>query len=429
MSSVERKLQIPDYEIVDPVVDYNPGTDPVDIPSLLIAIEHDDVEDVANNGATPRGSVVVTHWQAGCLEQIDPRPGLTSAVGEEIQDSIVATATTAATTDTGLEGDYTFTLEDGGTNNGVLTIIRYPIERLARSDTGITTTEDDDTTTEFCLRLALADGDGDDVAFRNVDVSITYNIDNLASIQFDTQEDNQGESPSADIDLGEFGTSSAFVAFDGNDFFTAAPLVFDSEASQGQALTFVVVPNSDTFINPATGDPFPFDATPELDLLALETCVLWIDSAQSNDDTVLAASGPDPGEPQLFVVEDGFPTSTVDLLDCDGRDSGQPFMSTIVPGVDFCVLTFNPTADFILPDETIVNFRCEVTMEFDGSRRRGLQGATNLVPGQQFSLSTPVTTFVLAGSNEATIESCTAGCFFLFCWFRFMSCWIMSILG
>ena len=440
-ASVARKLI--QSRIAAPVVSYNPaisdpltGVPPVDVPSLLIAFEHEDVRDVINGGGDLTGSIQVTHWTAGCSQEITGATPFSSVLGEDIQDPIVPVplvpSATAAPAATGLNADYVFELtdEDATTpmHNGVLTIIRYPISTLAVSNQGVTTENNGAFTTRFCTRLSITNGVGTEVGFRSVDVTLQYSLNNLASVGIGTDEDNQDERPSDDVELGDFGTFPVLVTFEGSDFFTAFPVTIDLEASQGQALTFVVFPTSSL-------SSFRFGLTTELDMVALETCVVWIDSAQSTDDTVLAASGPDPGEPQLLVVEDGFPTSAVDLLDCDGRDSGQPFINgAFAPGVDFCVLMFNPSAEFILPDETIVSFRCEVTMEFDGTgsrrrRGRGLQGATDLVPGQQFSLSTPVTTFVLAGSNEATIESCTAGCFFLFCWFRFMSCWISSVVG
>ena len=248
------------------------------------------------------------------------------------------------------------------------------------------------------------------------------------------------ETTTAPTSLGGFILAGQiFVLLNGSDDFFTAPeedLAANEPLSEGQTLYFAVAPAT------VQGG---FALTTEIDLLAFESCTLWIDSSPT--DLVLV---PDPGEPQLALVgaDDGVVSDAVNMIECGEREAAA------FPGISVCVLAVDLPADddsefFAAGNETLVSLTCDISMVFQGdgtrrSRRRHLQ-TDALTPGQEFTLSSSVSTFSTVGNvpddtpiDDASVDdnnedggddSCIDGCFFLLCWFRFVFCWIIRVFG
>ena len=406
------------YEIATPLVNYNPNdgnpsdtnSNPINFPSILIAMEHDDVTGVIPTN-TQYGSIQLRHFKAGCTEEIQVDSG--TALGEARQDPIapadtsVSTGTEAVAPDvTGLNGDYNFVLQDGSdTLNGVLTIIRYPVDVLTNEAAGITETNTatGESTTRFCTRLELVDGLTPPVVrgFRTIDVTLRFSQDNLSDLTIDTVEDNEDEIP-VPTELGDFSVSMYRAE---PDDLTTPILVGDVGAivNQGEQFTIALVPQVD--------QGGGVQETTEVNIVSVESCVFFLD-ALGNVGTQ------DPGDTFDEVISDNNAEDNVEGFRCEESVFGNDIVG--------CVFAVGLSAEFFnvpssSPDTSLVSGQCTVMLEFQGTRRR-----VQVSLEEGFSLSTGVGILV---ENNFVEESCTDGCFFLFCWIRFIFCFIQSILA
>ena len=405
------------YEIATPLVNYNPNdgnptdtdSNPIDSPSVLIAMEHDDVTGVISTN-TRYGSIRLRHFKAGCTEEILVDVG--TALGEVIQDPIEPADTSDSTGAqgvapdvTGLNGDYNFVLQDGSdTLNGVLTIIRYPVDVLTNEAAGITETNTatGESTTRFCTRLELVDGLTPPVVrgFRTIDVTLRFSQDNLSDLTIDTVEDNEDEIP-VPTELGDFSVSMYRAE---PDDLTTPILVGDVGAivNQGEQFTIALVPQVD--------QGGGVQETTEVNIVSVESCVFFLD-ALGNVGTQ------DPGDTFDEVISDNNAEDNVEGFRCEESVFGNDIVG--------CVFAVGLSAEFFnvpssSPDTSLVSGQCTVMLEFQGTRRR-----VQVSLEEGFSLSTGVGILV---ENNFVEESCTDGCFFLFCWIRFIFCFIQSIL-
>ena len=404
------------YQIATPLVNYNPkngnptdaNSNSIDFPSVLIAMEHDDVTGVLG---TPRyGSIQLRHFTAGCTEEI--LVGVGTVLGEVIQDPIEPADTSNASGGesvapevTGLNNDYNFVLQDGTTLNGVLTIIRYPVEVLTNEAAGITETNTatGESMTRFCTRLELVDGATPPVVrgFRSIDVTLRFSQDNLSDLTIDTVEDNDNEVPVVPTELGDFSVSMYRAE---PDDLTTPILVDDAGAivNQGEQFTIALVPQVDR--GGGASD------TTEVNIVSVESCVFFIDSLGN------AGGTQDPGDIFDEVISDNNAEDNVEGFRCEESVFGNDIAG--------CVFSVGLSEEFFnvpssSPDTSLVNGQCIVMLEFEGARRR-----VQVSLEEDFSLATGVGILV---ENNFVEESCTAGCFFLFCWIRFIFCFFQSI--
>ena len=422
------------YQIVRPLVNYNPNdgnptdatSNPINSPTVLIGMEHDDVTGVLGNA--PFGSIQLRHFRAGCTEEILVDTG--TALGEDRQNpippvdpTIVTGAQAAAPAVTGLNGDYNFVLQDGaGTLNGVLTIIRYPVDVLTNEAAGITETDltTGVSTTRFCTRLELVNGSGRVRGFRSVDVTLRFSQNNFSDLIIDTVEDTIGEVPDTPTDLGAF--SVRLYRAEPDDLTTE---IFAGNAgavvNQGEQFTIALVPQADE------GDGTVTDTT-VVNIVSVESCVFFIDS--------VGGSAQDPGDTFDLVISNNNAADNVEGFRCEesvfGNDIvgcvfsvglGAEFFNVAPPGTGQCSATVSLLPGFLddppsFPDTTVVNGQCIVMLEFQGARRRV---QASFEDGQEFSLAT--STGILVENNFVP-----ARCFVLFCGIRFMACFALSIL-
>ena len=398
------------------MVNYNPNdgnptdvsVNPIISPSVLIAMEHDDVTGVIPSN-TRYGSIRLRHFKAGCSEEILVNVG--TALGEVIQDPIrpeitadISGAQFVAPDVTGLNGNYNFVLQDGAdTLNGVLTIIRYPVDVLTNEAAGVTETDltTGESTTRFCTRLELVTGETPPVVrgFRSIDVTFGFSEDNLSDLTIDTVEDDADEAP-ATTELGDF--SVRMYRADPDNLATEVATVLN----QGEQFTIALVPQVIRVGGVAD--------TTEVNIVAVESCAFFI------DDSNLGTQDPDETFDQ--VISDNIAGSNVDGFLCDESVFG------IGNDIVGCVFSVGLNTDFFFvpsssTDTTTVTGQCTVMLEFQGARRR-MQ--VSLEEGEEFSLATSTAVLLENNSVEA---SCTDGCFFLFCGIRFIFCFFQSILG
>lgn len=418
-SSTSRKLQdIPDlgeYETAPPVVNYNNGArgtpneegfPTITNPTVLVGFEHDIVD----------ASIVISHYFEGC-QQLLPSNGLTSDLGETVMpplprvdlDSDGDVDDWVENSFTGLDGIYPWRLNGGGpgTLGAALTIIRYPVAVLETVD-AITSTitlnnGSRDIEHKWCTRLDLIDGQGQSRGFREVDVSVNYNSNNIADATLQTQEDNQGQDATP-AQLGDF-TVNMFRADPASS--TATELQNAPAVNQGESFKIGLIPQ-------VTIDGGAPQDSVDMDIESVESCVFFLDD--------VANQQPDPSELQDVVISQGVANSDVQDLQCDGSVSA-------TNGVDGCSFTVITLDDFFFPtttETTEVRLRCIVNLAFQGRRHRRRVQVNN---GDVFALASGTAIELGAPILETATDSCTDGCFILFCWVRFIICFFQDLFG
>ena len=424
ISTVTRKLEDAPYEILAGVVDYNNGVDPgtgniLDNPTLLIGFEHVDVTDQATAESDPGtenpvGQIRINHYFRGCDQEIPRASPFESQVGESAPITLGPDNGQALADRTGFVDStlvpYNFQLtNNAGDENGAITIVRYELANLESvEDEGVVTMFTNnggptDVRIQFCTGIELLDfaADPNVLGFRFLDVTVEFTIDNTATVDVSTQEDVGGQNP-PEIDLGNF--SVDLFILDPDTSTATDPMGFDPTINQGDSFAVALVPQSDFNV----ADPSSPLATPEntlvVEIVSVDTCTFWYDEDGNGflDDSE---------DIRLEVISGGVEQSpSASDLDCDTEFNGCTFTILSLPAPFF-------------PDEGLeITARCEVTLEFVGGVRRRVQA---LATGDQFNLE--ATAVVGMGAEIGDGDSCTDGCFFLFCFFRFIVCFWLSI--
>ena len=396
-----------DYEVASqPVVYFNDGSEgtgvpEISAPTIVILFEHDDVTGLSS---TPYGTVEVSHYYGGCRTEIQTDP-FSSAIGEFILDP----SRNFDNDFTGL-GRRRYNQE---LRNAVHTIIRYPMASLD-ADTEITEELSGVVTTKFCVRLSLLNERGAEFGFREQDVTITHTKDSYVDLRLGTQEEVTDDF---DGSIGDYSVSAIFCNSDSFPVVRTERPDARSPLVQGEDFSIC--------LGPIDTDG---DYTNVMEIVSVDNCDFWIDT---NPNGLI-----DSEEVSLEVIADGdIVDSAVNDMVCDpgmfvnrrgdgGLDRDQEYAG--------CTFTTTLPPQFFDEEREIVVGRCVVTLEFHGIESSSPGGldrrVLQLAVGETGQVATPLLIEV-QGSEAEDDESCTAGCFLLFCWIRFIWCFLISLFG